>query len=147
MAKWLNFYYFPSLQKQNYMYITYCFKPHLNKYMYMKWLCYLQMVKINSSKPIIYRHFLNKKNCWLIIWCLKEQLLYRFSYSKHTLQNEDEIITRHVLTEQELFGGLLLDHLLHHILSDQLLQYVFRHIIILEIINSWKKGGENSKGE
>lgn len=55
LAKWLNFYYFPSFQKQNYMYITYCFKPHLNKYMYMKWLCYLKMGKINSSKPIIYR--------------------------------------------------------------------------------------------
>lgn len=60
----------------------------------------------------------------------------RFSYSTPTLQNEDEVITWHILAEQELFVGLLLDHLFHHILSDQFLQYVFRHILFLETFNS-----------
>lgn len=53
-----------------------------------------------------------------------------------TLQNKDEVITRHILAEQELFASLFLDHLFHHILSDQFLHYVFRHILFLETVNS-----------
>lgn len=65
--------------------------------------------------------------------------------STPTLQNEDEVITRHILAEQELFASLFLDHLFHHILSDQFLHYVFRHILFLETVNSWKEREQNQK--